>query len=138
MAFEKIETVKGPSKQLLASISYRRFGKKLGGQPRLVIGIPKGIVGDCKLKDGMQFALTLGTGSDLGKLRIAGVDAGGAGAKMLKGSVGFHFGFVPMLGTDAADKEFVEAKLLPGKDPVFELIAPPWFKADSPAKKPAK
>ena len=56
--------------------------------------------------------------------------AEGVVPREVKGGLAFRFGFVPLLGTDAAEKENVNGRVVPnGKDgPVIELDAPAWFK----------
>lgn len=130
MPFNAIETVKAPEKLTRASISYRKKMNKTGRsrQPKLVIGIPKSHTGSFKAKDGATFALLLGEGKDAGKARIQPTTAGGVAVRMLKGGAVFHFGFVPMLGDDQAEKEFVDVKSV---DNGFEIALPAWFKADT-------
>lgn len=130
MPFENLEFVKGQSKSLRASISYKRQRTKNQDiLPRLTIGIPGSIVGDKKPEPSQAFALQLGSGKDAGRLRIVPVSGGGVRARSIRSGLTFFFGHIPLLGADAAEKEFVEARALPdGKG--FELDLPAWFKAD--------
>lgn len=131
MPFASVEFVTTAPRDSRASISYKRPGKGLRGpaQPRLVIGLPLTICKDFKFGDKQRFALQVGDGADKGKGRIVLAPVG-VPARILKGGAVFRFGYVPMLGEDAAEKEFVEAQ--PIKDG-FEIVLPPWFKADEPA-----
>lgn len=121
MGFETIATVVGKGKQ--ASISYRR--NQRSGIPRLIISIPKVIaadtigVNDC-------FRLQLGTGGDKGKARLVRIK-GGTPVCIQRGGVTLRFGFVPMLGNSAAEKEEIEIRPI---DLGFEFDLPAWFKAD--------
>ena len=81
---------------------------------------------DFKAKKDQPFTLSVGTGTDAGKARISPAVKGVVPTHFLHGLV-FRFGYVPMLGTDAAEKEFVAVKAI-GKDG-FEIDLPPWFKA---------
>lgn len=54
---------------------------------------------------------------------------------MLKNAVAFRFGYVPMLGDEIADKEFVDGFAIDGG---FEICLPPWFKPINAPKTPAK
>lgn len=128
MPFEVIATIAKPMKDVQASISYRKNTTKTGRSknPVLIIGIPKTVMGDFKAKKEQPFALSIGKGADAGKARISPATDGVA-AKHLKGGLVFRFGYVPMLGSDAAEKEFVPVKYTGGN---FELDLPAWFKAD--------
>ena len=80
-----------------------------------------------KPKANQRYALQVGTGADVGKARIEPITAGGVTPSIVKGGVTFRFGYVPMLGSDAAEKEFIEAR---ATKTGFEIDLPPWFKAD--------
>lgn len=130
MPFVPVETVQGASNAVLTSISYRRPWRKNKSAeilPRLVIGIPKALAGGFTVAVTDRFAINLGTGCDAGKVHIVRSSTGGGTAKEFKGAVTFRFGFIPMLGSDAAEKEFVISK--PIRDG-FEITLPPWFKSD--------
>lgn len=128
MPFENIAFIAKPLKDVQASISYRKNTTKSGRSknPVLVIGVPKTVCADFKAKKDETFTLSLGSGADAGKARIAPTTQGGVLAKHLKGGLVFRFGYVPMLGDDSADKEFIAVKAI-GKD-TFELTLPAWFK----------
>jgi hypothetical protein len=130
MAFETLPTIAAPAKDAMASISYRLPFSKHGRSktPRLIIGIPGPIAGNFKPKASQLFALQIGDGSDQGKARI--VEAGeGVSPRMLRGGAAFRFGYVPVLGQNAAEKEYVAAKAIKGG---FELTLPKWFVAALP------
>lgn len=110
-----------------ASLSYRRNKRaKVKGMPNLVIGIPKDIAAGL-VKSGDAFTMLLGDGADKGKAHLVRTDRDdGAVATVLRGSVVLRFGHVPMLGSDAAEKEAIELQPLDGGFG-FELELPKWF-----------
>lgn len=129
MPFEVVSTVSGRQNETQATISYRKIITKSGRAklPRLIIGIPAAVVnGGGKLKANATFALKVGTGADKGKARILPAPEG-VTARLLKGGITFRFGYLPMLGTDQAEREFVEARSIDGG---FEIDLPAWFKAE--------
>lgn len=130
MPFEPLEFISKPLKDVQASISYRRNETKHGRSknPVLIIGIPVTAARDFKAKKDQMFGLSIGSGPDAGKARILPQSAPGVLAKHLKGGLVFRIGYVPMLGTDTAEKEFVPVKALTGNG--FEITLPPWFKKD--------
>lgn len=130
MPYEFLQTVTKPAKESRPSISYMRFRspkdpdnmkKRL---PKLFIGIPKGMLSGFKPKQGELYEFYVGTGKDAGKARIVPGKAG-ISACVLKHAVAFRFGYVPMLGDEIADKEFVDGVAIDGG---FELTLPAWFK----------
>ncbi len=129
MPFELVATIAKPMKDVQASISYRKNTTKHGRSknPKLIIGIPKTAMGDFKAKKEQAFSLSLGIGDDAGKARILATAHGGVLATHLKGGIVFRFGYVPMLGQDAAEKEFVAVKSIGDG---FEIDLPAWFKSD--------
>jgi hypothetical protein len=85
MPFENLETITKANMPPMAKLSYMpptvRVGKSPAKKardpkPQLIVSIPTTICGTAKAK---AFALLLGTGDDLGKLRIKGLkkDVGG-------------------------------------------------------------
>ncbi|MBN8965845.1 MAG: hypothetical protein J0H89_10810 [Rhizobiales bacterium] len=128
MSFENVAFIAKPLKDVQASISYRKNATKLGRSknPVLIIGIPKTAMGEFKAKKEQTFIIAVGAGVDAGKARILPDTSDGVLAKHLKGGLVFRFGYVPMLGEDSAEKEFVPVKAL-GKDG-FEITLPAWFK----------
>ncbi len=96
--------------------------------PKLVIGVPKAFGTELKLNGADRFVLQTGTGAQAGKLRIMRNANGVKPTKVRAGALVFHFGYVPMLGDDAAEKEFVIVKQVENG---FELDAPAWFKAET-------
>lgn len=143
MPFEDLITVAAAPKDALASISYRRaeIGKKLNPHPKLIVGIPAKYCPHNKSstpkKDAQVGKLTpglwsfmVGTGTDAGKARIMPSATGVHGRMLKAGAMAFRFGYVPMLGKDAAEKEFVEVRaVMSDKGQGFEIDLPPWFKA---------
>lgn len=139
MPFEHLPTITKPAKESRPSISYMRFRttkdpdnivKRL---PKLIIGIPKGMISGFKPKKDELYEFHVGTGKDAGKARIV-PGKNGISACMLKNAVAFRFGYVPMLGDEIADKEFVDGSAIEGG---FELVLPAWFKS-SESVAPAK
>lgn len=146
MPFEVLATVTKPAKESRPSISYMRFksttdpdniSKRL---PKLIVGIPKGMISGFKPKKDELYEFHVGTGKDAGRARII-PGKNGIAAIVLKNCVAFRFGFVPMLGDEIADKEFIDGHAIDGG---FELALPAWFKPServapaAPATAPAK
>lgn len=145
MPFEDLITVAAAPKDAMASISYRRaeIGKKLNPHPKLIVGIPAKYCPHNKAstpgkKDAAKvgsmtpglWSFMVGTGTDAGKARIMPSATGVHGRILRAGSMAFRFGFVPMLGKDAADKEFVDVRtVMSDKGMGFEIDLPPWFKS---------
>lgn len=131
MAFKILEIVAPPRRAPQASISYRRQknGQNRAAKPRLRIGIPEAVASTCDKN--VKFEFLIGSGPDAGKARIVkGATAGVDPIKMNHGGLVFVFGYVPMLGDDAAEVERVPVKAV--KDG-FEIELPPWFKPDQAA-----
>ena len=154
MPFTSLPFEPSPMKQLCGSISYKRSKRKDGpnGKPRLIISIPKAIAGDPLPEDSDRWGLDLGSGEDAGKLRIVPAMVG-VKCVLLKWVCVWRFGYVPLLGDEAAEIERCEAKRLnlssadskPSANPqmygarsadqvvggCFELVLPAWFKGPS-------
>lgn len=131
MPFQIVPTIAKAMKDVRASISYRRnlnTKKATSANPKLVVGIPQAVMNGFKPKANDLYALMAGTGADKGRARIVATKAGGVAPRILKGGAVFRFGFCPMLGSDAAEKEFVAVKSIDGG---FEIELPAWFKADT-------
>lgn len=128
MPFEPMHTVVKQTRPLMASISYRKFDTKKGRgkPPRLLIAIPTTVSGAFAPKSNDTFEFHIGTGEDIGKARIMPGRDGVIPTHFMHAWV-FRFGFVPLLGHDAADKEQVDVKMI-GKD-TFEIALPKWFKS---------
>jgi hypothetical protein len=134
MPFEPVEVVNKHNRPPQASISYERAERKTrkgltkSKTPHLMISIPTTISGVSKKK---FFMLQLGTGEDAGKARISGRAAATKHTverRDLMHATTFDFGFVPMLGDDAAAKEFVGVRKI--SDDEFEIDLPKWFSAE--------
>lgn len=132
MPFDPIEFVTKSNLPPQASISYlrteRKKGPAKGGKPRLLIAIPTTLSGVTKKK---HFMLQFGTGKDAGKARISGQNAANKHTverKDLLHASTFNFGYVPMLGDGAAQKEHVPVRKI--SDDEFEIDLPPWFKPE--------
>jgi hypothetical protein len=112
------------------SLSYRRVKYKNGAKqrdPRLLITIPKAFTGGMDIKKGDHFVLLIGDGPDTGKARLIRSENGeGSRVAIFSGAVSMRFGFVPMLGHDAAEKEDVDVRQVEGG---FEIDLPQWFAA---------
>lgn len=113
------------------SVSYRRFDTKAGkAKPKLIIGVPGALLSKFKSKDGDRFSLMIGDGADAGKAMIVKDKDGLAGGRKFglgEGCWTFRFGFVPMLGSAAAEKETVDL-VAESADSII-ITMPPWFKA---------
>jgi hypothetical protein len=73
-----------------------------------------------------RVALLIGSGNDSGKARLAKGNGGVAVAHVLRGGgILLRFGYVPMLGADAAEREELDFRAA-GEN--FEFDLPPWFK----------
>lgn len=127
MPFERLETQPHQVHAGRPSISYKRPSSKKTGPrpPRLMIGIP-GALMPPKGKVAERYGLSFGSGKDAGRLRIV-PDAKGIEPGKRMNFLTFSFGFVPMLGDEAAEKEFIDGKLLEG-GAGWELTLPAWFK----------
>lgn len=128
MPFDDLEFVAAPMKAVQASISYRRIGTRNGRSkmPKLIIGLPAAVLTGFKPKESQLFTLQVGSGADAGKARIVPATEG-VKAMVRRGGATFRFGYVPMLGDDQAEKEFVAVKAT--KDG-FEIVLPAWFKPE--------
>jgi hypothetical protein len=141
MGFKLLETVAFSTiRASTGSISYTRGpakGKKL--RPKLIVSIPSGLVAQANVRglkaetaDKMHFAFMLGDGANAGVARITFVgEGGGSGvtARFFKGSLVFRFGYVPLLGDDAAAREDLEG-ITPLVGQGWEFVLPAWFKKD--------
>lgn len=112
------------------SISYRRLKYKNGAkqrEPRLLITIPRHFTGGMTIQKGDRFTLWIGDGEHSGKARLLRSENGeGSRVAIFSGAVSMRFGFVPMLGHDAADKEEIDVRQVEGG---FEIDLPEWFAA---------
>jgi hypothetical protein len=133
MAFSVLPTIMGrwglPAKTT-GSLSYRRLKYKTGArmkEPKLVISIPKHFTDGIVIEKGDRYILMVGDGDDVGKARLMKSSNGeGSKVQVFAGSVSLRFGFVPMLGHDAAEKEDIDVRQVPGG---FEIDLPSWFSA---------
>jgi len=131
MGFTVLPNILGSSSyhpKTKGSISYRRLKYKNGARqedPRLLITIPKAFTQGMTIAKGDRYVLMIGDGPDAGKARLIKSDDGeGSKVAIFSGAVSMRFGFVPMLGHDAADKESVEVRQVDGG---FEIDLPVWF-----------
>ena len=132
MGFQQLPTIIGkwglPAKTK-GSVSYRRLKYKTGAKqrdPKLLISIPKYFTEGMTITKGDRYILLIGDDEDEGKARIIKSTNGeGSKVQVFSGCVSLRFGFVPMLGHDAAEKEDVEVRLCDGG---FEIDLPVWFK----------
>jgi hypothetical protein len=112
------------------ALSYRRLKYKTGAKqrdPRLLISIPKFFTEGMTIKKGDRYELLIGDGADAGKARLIKSENGeGSRVQVFSGCVSLRFGFVPMLGHDAAEKEDIEVRQCDGG---FEIDLPKWFQA---------
>jgi hypothetical protein len=134
MPFQPVEVVNKHNRPPQASISYERRERQTkkgitkAKLPTLLIAIPTTLSGQSKKEFWM---LQLGTGDDAGKARIVGVAKGGKHASKARDSLHamtVDFGYVPMLGEDAAAKEYTAIRKI--SDDEFEIDLPIWFKSD--------
>lgn len=131
MPFEELETeAKAPP---AATLSYMRKAGKGGAvngnrPPRLMVTLPTAICGLGKLP---HHILMIGSGADLGKLRLKGVakDTRAKGAvKPVEFKTHFiwRFGYVPRLGDEIFDKQACPVRRV--GDDEFEIdVNPSWF-----------
>lgn len=136
MPFEVLETIKKELKASRPSISYMRFVSertKKKNMPKLIVGIPRAILGPFKPKAETLYEFHVGSGKDAGRARIV-PGKNGVAATTLKNFIAFRFGFVPALGDEIADKEFVDGRPIDGG---FEIDLPAWFKIPGVPKKAA-
>ena len=132
MPFETLETETKHNRPIMAAISYmrtvRKGQQKKGGKPRLLISIPTALSAISKKK---FFVLQLGKGADKGRARIVGQNVKNKFSvepTCMKHTQVFNFGFVPMLGDDAAAQEHIAVRKI--SDDEFEIDLPPWFKTE--------
>lgn len=133
MPFTVLPTIMGryglPAKTR-GSISYRRLKYKTGAKmkdPKLVINIPKAFTEGMTIVKGDRFVLMVGDGDDTGKAQLIKASNGeGSKVQVFAGCVSLRFGYVPMLGHDAAEKEDVDVRQVTGG---FEIDLPAWFSA---------
>ena len=131
MGFQQLPTIIGrwglPAKTK-GSLSYRRLKYKTGAKqrdPKLLISIPRYFTEGMTIVKGDRYILMIGDGDDAGKARLLKSDnGGGSKVAVFSGCVSLRFGFVPMLGHDAAEKEDVEVRQCEGG---FEIDLPQWF-----------
>lgn len=136
MPFDVLTTITKTTARMSASISYRRNDTKHGKSklPKLVIAIPKAMMGTNPISKSAKFALLIGTGADKGRGRIVPIvpTEEGINPTVFVGGLVFRFGHVPMLGDNAAAKEDMALRLL---EPGWEFDLPAWFKSDEPERK---
>jgi len=95
--------------------------------PKLVISIPKHFTEGVTVVKGDRYVLMIGDGDDAGKARVMKSSNGeGSKVQVFSGCISLRFGYVPMLGHDAAEKEDVDVRQVPGG---FEIDLPSWFSA---------
>jgi hypothetical protein len=129
MPFEPLPTVP-TGKQLVVcgSISYKRNSRSRNNKkspPRLIICLPT-IVNNGAIQKNDRVNLLIGTGSDEGRARLTKAKSEGALAYMMRGgAILLRFGYVPMLGLDAAEREQLEFR---ANGEGFEFDLPAWFK----------
>jgi hypothetical protein len=143
MPFETLETITKANAPPTAVLSYMcRTQKPKPGKPvrndkdrkpSLMVTLPTTMCGTSKSE---TFALLIGTGADIGKLRIKGIPASvkgaapspaGAKPSQMKHAFRFNFGFVPKLGEDHFDGERRPVKKINNEE--FEIEVPSsWFK----------
>lgn len=133
MPFTVLPTVQGrwgePVKTT-GSLSYKRLKYKNGNKmkdPKLRISIPKHFTEGMTIQKGDRYILMVGDGDDAGKARLVkSANHEGTKVQIFSGCVTLRFGYVPMLGHDAADKEDIDVRQVPEG---FEIDLPEWFRA---------
>jgi hypothetical protein len=131
MGFQVLPTIIGkwglPAKTK-GSLSYRRLKYKTGAKqrdPRLLISIPRAFTDGMTITKGDRYVLLVGDGDDTGKARLLrSTNGDGSKVQVFSGCVSLRFGFVPMLGHDAAEKEDIDVRQCEGG---FEIELPKWF-----------
>jgi hypothetical protein len=134
MPFEEIETVTKHNAPPTALVSYMRSkrGKNAREEkkPNLTITMPTTICGVGKAE---KHVLLLGTGGDVGKLRIKGVAKnatknGAVKPREFKSHFIWRFGYVPKLGEEIFDAERCDVRKI--GDDEFEIdVNAEWFNA---------
>lgn len=95
--------------------------------PKLRISIPKHFTEGMTIQKGDRYILMVGDGDDAGKARLVkSANHEGTKVQIFSGCVTLRFGYVPMLGHDAADKEDIDVRQVPEG---FEIDLPEWFRA---------
>lgn len=134
MPFQPVEVVNKYNKPPQASISYERRerqtkkGVSKAKRPTLLVAIPTALCGTSKKEHWM---LQVGTGEDAGKARIVGVAKGGKHVSKSRDtmhSMNIDFGYVPLLGEDAAAKDYCAVRKI--SEDEYEIDLPAWFKAN--------
>lgn len=138
MAFKtKVESIIKVKVDGKPSISYRRRKTKKrltpnpDTPPALIIGVPSVLLSKFKNKDGDRYVLMLGDGPDAKKAMIVKDKDGACKAAHFgrpPGCFSFRFGYLPMMGMNAAEKEFVEVVAETADS--ITITLPAWFKAD--------
>lgn len=132
MAFETLEVIGKHNEPPTAKVTYLRGirapkpGKPARPadervKPRLWISIPTTLCGTAKAK---AFELQLGSGPDLGKVRVTGCKSGSKGGvepHELMNAFIFKFGYVPRLGDDIFEDRYPVRKIT---EDVFEIDMP--------------
>lgn len=128
MPFEAVATEPRVARQARPSISYMRQSSEhraiKNRLPRLNVSIPRAVLGAFKPNGTTTYEFHIGTGKDVGKARIV-PGKNGVRALQMKHCVGFRFGYVPKLGDEIADREYVEGRPVEGG---YEIDLPAWFK----------
>jgi hypothetical protein len=128
MPFEPLPTVPGEKQyRTCGSISCKRNSRAHNKKsvPRLIICLPA-MVNNGMIKKNDRVGLLIGTGNDTGKARLVKDNGGAAVAHVLRGGgILLRFGYVPMLGADAAEREELDFRAVGGN---FEFDLPLWFK----------
>jgi hypothetical protein len=130
MPFDDLYTIAKHNQPPMATISYSTTTRKAGPvrndkSPTLKISIPTTICGTSKAR---AFKLQIGTGEDIGKLRIVGLPEAMAGVEPSQHAHFFrwNFGFVPNLGEDEFEGEKRPVRKI--NDDEFEIYVPvSWF-----------
>lgn len=141
MPFEILETQGRQIRGTKISISYKRWGAKSGkaregSRPRLMISLTVEVAKLLGIKKQSEpWAILIGSGDMAGTARFLPHPKGTGLGVLIGRCPSLRFGFVPMLGTNAAALEYIDYRIVDhpnGKTTVkaLEIVLPAWFKAD--------
>jgi hypothetical protein len=129
MPFDVLPTIVAETRKTYGSISYKRNArsKNKKSPPRLIICLPA-LLNNGLIHDGDRVQLLVGSGKDAGHGLLVKANGKGDGItahSIRGGAILLRFGYVPMLGSDPAEREPLDFQAV-AEGLMFPL--PPWFK----------